>query len=272
MPTRRQPTRRTARALPPHSISAASPPAPGPRATRRWKIAAESATRSVRAPRENHSTEEASMTTKERALIIYDRLSERFPAPESDLTWTTAWELMVATVLAAQCTDARVNKVTPVLFGRWPGPAEMATADVAEVEEVVRSTGFYRNKAKNLVAAGRLIMDQHGGDVPRTMAELVKVPGVARKTANIVLSNAYGIHEGVAVDTHVKRLSFRMGLTTSTNVSVIEKDLMKLFPRETWGDVNHRLVLFGRAVCNARSPRCAECELADICPKEGVTS
>lgn len=210
------------------------------------------------------------MTTQERATEIYSRLSRRFPAPESELTWTNAWELMVATVLAAQCTDARVNKVTPELFRRWPGPAEMAAADIAEVEDVVRSTGFFRNKAKNLVAAGKLIMDAFGGEMPRTMAELITLPGVARKTANIVLSNAFDIHEGVAVDTHVKRLSFRMGLTTSQNVAVIEKDLMKLFPRKTWGDVNHRLVLFGRAVCNARTPRCAECELADICPKEGV--
>lgn len=210
------------------------------------------------------------MKKKDRALEVFHRLQKRYPAPEPALDWTSAWELMVATILAAQCTDERVNKVTPVLFGRWAGIEAMADADVAEVEDVVRPTGFFRNKAKNIVAAAKRIMDEYGGEVPRSMAELITLPGVARKTANIVLSNAFGIHEGIAVDTHVKRLSYRLGLTTSENPVVIEKDLMPLYPSETWGDVNHFLVYFGREVCNARKPKCDACELHDICPRKGV--
>ncbi|SKA65024.1 endonuclease III [Desulfobaculum bizertense] len=210
------------------------------------------------------------MTRQERADIIAERLARRFPDPDTELTWNSPWELMVATVLAAQCTDARVNKVTPELFRRWPNPAAMAKANVEEVMEVIHSTGFFRNKAKNLVASANLLMDEFNGEMPRTMAELIRLHGVARKTANIVLGTAFGIHEGVAVDTHVKRLTFRMGLTESTNVAVIEKDLMKLFPRKLWADINHWLVLFGRQVCNARSPKCPDCELADICPRKGV--
>lgn len=210
------------------------------------------------------------MNKKQRAAEILRRLAKRYPDPEPALTWADAWELLVATVLAAQCTDERVNKVTPVLFGRWPNIADMARADVAEVEDVVRSTGFFRNKAKNLVAAARLVMEEFGGEVPRSMAELIRLPGVARKTANIVLSNAFHVHEGIAVDTHVKRLSFRLGLTTNTEPVRIEKDLMPLFPREAWGDINHFLVYYGREVCKAQKPRCEACELADICPKKGV--
>ena len=210
------------------------------------------------------------MTRRQRADIILERLGKRYPSPKPELDHTTPWELLAATVLSAQCTDKRVNMVTPVLFSRWDGPAAMARADVAEVEEVVRTTGFFRNKAKNLVAAARLIEDEYGGEVPRTMKDLTRLPGVARKTANIVLSNAYGVHEGVAVDTHVKRLANRMGLTETDNVIQIERDLMELFPQPMWGDANHMLVLFGRQVCPARAPRCGECELDDVCPKIGV--
>lgn len=210
------------------------------------------------------------MNKKERAKVIFERLERRYPEPEPALDWTSAWELLVATVLAAQCTDERVNKVTPDLFRRWPKIADFARAEVEELEEAVRSTGFFRNKAKNLKAAATRIMDEYGGEVPRTMADLTTLPGVARKTANIVLSNAFGIHEGIAVDTHVKRLSFRMGLTSNTDPVKIEKDLMPLYPREAWGDINHFLVYFGREICNARKPACPECELGDICPKKGV--
>ncbi|GAB7022515.1 endonuclease III [Salidesulfovibrio brasiliensis] len=210
------------------------------------------------------------MNTKERAVIIFKRLLKRYPAPEPALDWTNAWQLLVATVLAAQCTDERVNKVTPALFRRWPEIADFAAADVSELEEAVRSTGFFRNKAKNLKAAATRIMEVYNGEVPRTMADLVSLPGVARKTANIVLSNAFGIHEGIAVDTHVKRLSFRLGLTKNTDPVKIEKDLMPLYPKQVWGDINHFLVYFGREVCNARKPACPECELSDICPKKGV--
>ena len=210
------------------------------------------------------------MTKKQRAEMIHARLAERYPDPAPALDHTNPWELLVATVLSAQCTDERVNMVTPELFRRWPGPKELAAIEPETLEEVIRSTGLFRSKAKNLVAAARRVVETYGGEVPRTMADLTTLGGVARKTANIVLSNAFGIHEGIAVDTHVKRLANRMGLTVSDNPTVIEKDLMALFPREAWGDVNHELVFFGREVCPARAPRCPECELNDICPKKGV--
>jgi len=210
------------------------------------------------------------MQKKQRALEIYSRLKKRYPQPEPALDWTNAWELLVATVLAAQCTDERVNKVTPDFFRRWPTIESLSIADVAEIEDVIHSTGFFRNKAKNLKAAAERVMTVYNGEVPQTMQDLITLGGVARKTANIVLSNAFGVHEGIAVDTHVKRLSFRMGLTANTDPVRIEKDLMPLYPNETWGDVNHYLVYFGRDVCSARKPLCAECELNDICPKKGV--
>lgn len=205
-----------------------------------------------------------------RAKEIYSRLITRYPDPTPDLDWKNAWELMVATALAAQCTDVRVNKVTPALFAKWNGPEEMSKADVLDIQHVIRSTGLFRNKAKNLKAAAILVMDEFGGEMPRTMEDMIRLPGVARKTANIVLSNAMDVHEGLAVDTHVKRLSFRMGLTTSTNPIIIERDLMPLFKRENWGTTNHLLVLYGREICPARSPKCDICQLNDICPKNGI--
>lgn len=174
----------------------------------------------------------------------------------------------MATVLAAQCTDERVNTVTPRLFERWPGPAELAVASLHEVEEVVRPTGFFHNKAKNLIGAAAKIMAEYGGKVPHTLRELVTLPGVARKTANVVLWGAFGINEGLAVDTHVRRISYRLGLTTRTDPVAVEQDLLPLFPREEWGNVNHRMVWFGRHVCDARKPRCKECEMAGFCPKQ----
>jgi endonuclease-3 len=208
------------------------------------------------------------MKKNELALEIFDRLKKRYPKPEPALAWTNPWELLVATVLAAQCTDERVNKVTPDFFKRWPNIPALANANVSDIEKVVHSTGFFRNKAKNLKAAAQRIMEEYDGEVPKTMADLITLGGVARKTANIVLSNAFGIHEGIAVDTHVKRLTFRMGLTSNTDPVRIEKDLMPLYPKETWGDINHFLVYFGREVCPARNPKCNECELNDICPKK----
>jgi endonuclease-3 len=207
---------------------------------------------------------------RDRAGFILEQLSARYPNPRSMLDWKTPWELLVATVLAAQCTDARVNTVTPGFFRRWPGPAELARATQEDVEPVVHPTGFFRTKAKNLLATARLLVEKHGGEPPRTMEELTALPGVARKTANIVLSNAYGLFEGIAVDTHVRRLSFRLGLTESQDPVRIEQDLMPLFPRESWGDVNHGLVLFGREVCTARKPRCPDCPLDPVCPRKGV--
>ena len=211
----------------------------------------------------------ASSVSQKNAAIL-ERLAARYPAPRSQLDAGTPWEILVSTVLAAQCTDVRVNLVTPQLFRRWPSPAELALAGQAELEEVIHSTGLYRSKAKHLIAAARLIVNEYQGRVPETMPELLRLPGVARKTANIVLWGGFGRNEGVAVDTHVRRIAFRLGLTLSERPEVIERDLMGLFPRETWGDLNHRLVWFGREVCLARKPACPICELADLCPRCGL--
>ena len=207
-----------------------------------------------------------------RARAVRKRLARRYPTPRTELTWTTPWELLVATILSAQCTDARVNTVTPQLFATWKTVEQMAGATPAQIETVIRSTGFFRNKAKNLHASAVKIVAQFGGQVPRTMEEMLTLPGVARKTANVVLSNAYGVQAGIAVDTHVKRISFRLGLTGQTSPDKVEQDLLGLFPQQSWGAVNHYLVLFGREVCVARKPRCGICELADLCPQTGVTS
>jgi endonuclease-3 len=207
-----------------------------------------------------------------RARAVRERLARRYPTPRTELTWTTPWELLVATILSAQCTDRRVNTVTPQLFATWKTVEQMAGATPAQIETVIRSTGFFRNKAKNLHASALKIVAQFGGQVPRTMEEMLTLPGVARKTANVVLSNAYGVQAGIAVDTHVKRISFRLGLTGQTSPDKVEQDLLGLFPQQSWGAVNHYLVLFGREVCVARKPRCGICELADLCPQTGVTS
>jgi endonuclease-3 len=205
-----------------------------------------------------------------RAEAVRARLAGRYPIPRTELDWSSPWELLAATILSAQCTDARVNMVTPALFAKWKNAGEMSNADVAEIETVIRSTGFFRNKAKNLRAAAARIVAEFGDQVPRTMDEMLTLPGVARKTANVVLSNAYGVQAGIAVDTHVKRISFRLGLTAETVPDKIERDLIKLFPQDSWGAVNHYLVLFGREVCTARKPACDACELTDLCPKTGV--
>lgn len=204
---------------------------------------------------------------KEQAKKVQEGLQKRYPQPQTHLHHETPWQLLVATVLSAQCTDARVNMVTPALFARWKDPFALAKADIQDVEEVIKSTGFYHNKAKNIVAGAKFLVENYNGEVPRTMEELVKVAGVARKTANVVLYTAYGINEGIAVDTHVRRIAHRLGLTNSQDPIQVEKDLMEVFPQEEWGNVNHRLVWFGRHVCEARSPKCGECEFDLICPK-----
>lgn len=211
------------------------------------------------------------MTVEERAGKVLELLRQRYPQPATHLVHENAWQLLVATVLAAQCTDARVNTVTPGLFARWPGPAELACASQAELEEVIRPTGFYRNKAKNLLGAAGKICSTYSGQVPRTMPELLTLPGVARKTANVVLFGAFGINEGLAVDTHVKRISYRLGLTTATDPVQVEKDLILIFPRQEWGNVNHRMVWFGRDVCRARVPLCPDCEMGEFCPRNGLS-
>lgn len=204
------------------------------------------------------------------AAEVLRLLKNRYPAPETHLTHHNPWELLTATVLAAQCTDERVNTVTPALFARWPGPEAMAKAEPEEVEEYVRPTGFYHNKAKNLVGAARRVMDAYGGSVPDRMEDLITLPGVARKTANVVLWGAFGINAGLAVDTHVGRIAYRLGLTASHDPVRAERDLMLVFPREEWGNVNHRMVWFGRHVCKARGPLCGECEMAGFCEKNGM--
>lgn len=203
---------------------------------------------------------------KERALELLARLKVVYPEAPCSLDHETPVQLMVATMLSAQCTDARVNLVTPALFERFPDAEAMAGADIAELEELVRSTGFYRNKAKNIQSACHKIVTEFDGVVPSSMEALTSLPGVARKTANVVLAHAFDIHEGVTVDTHVKRLSGLFGLTKQTEPVKIEQDLMKLLPRPDWENWSIRLVYHGRAVCSARNPSCSQCELLDICP------
>ncbi|WP_448598863.1 endonuclease III [Thermoleptolyngbya sp.] len=207
---------------------------------------------------------------KQRALEILERLKRLYPDATCSLDYETPVQLLVATILSAQCTDERVNKVTPELFRRFPDAASMASADLAEIEELVRSTGFYRNKAKNIQGACRKIMTDFGGQVPQTMEELLTLPGVARKTGNVVLAHAFGINAGVTVDTHVKRLSHRLGLTTHTDPVRIERDLMKLLPQPDWENWSIRLIYHGRAVCNARNPACDRCQIADLCPSANL--
>ena len=206
-----------------------------------------------------------SLTKKQRALEILSRIQNLYPDATCSLDYSTPVQLLVATILSAQCTDERVNKVTPGLFGRFPDAESLANADILELEELVHSTGFYRNKAKNIQGACRMIVSDFNSVVPNTMTELLKLPGVARKTANVVLAHAYGINAGVTVDTHVKRLSQRLGLTKNTEPVGIEKDLMALLPQPAWENWSIRLIYHGRAVCKARSPSCDICELADLC-------
>lgn len=200
------------------------------------------------------------------ALEILVRLKRLYPDATCSLDYETPVQLLVATILSAQCTDERVNKVTPELFRRFPDAVALASAELDEIETLIRSTGFYRNKAKNIQAACRMIVSDFEGQVPKLMEELLKLPGVARKTANVVLAHAYGINAGVTVDTHVKRLSGRLGLTTETDPVKIERDLMKLLPQPDWENWSIRLIYHGRAVCMARNPACDRCLLADLCP------
>ncbi|MBE9181776.1 endonuclease III [Oculatella sp. LEGE 06141] len=208
---------------------------------------------------------------KQRALEILLRLKRLYPDATCSLNYETPVQLLVATILSAQCTDERVNMVTPELFRRFPTAHDLAEADSDEIERLVRSTGFYRNKAKNIQAACRMIVTDFGGTVPRQMDALLKLPGVARKTANVVLAHAYGINAGVTVDTHVKRLSRRLGLTEQTEPVKIERNLMELLPQADWENWSIRLIYHGRAVCNARNPACDRCQLADLCPSVDLT-
>ncbi len=205
---------------------------------------------------------------QKRAALVQETLAKKYPVPATHLIAANPWQLLVAVILSAQCTDARVNIVTPNLFSRWPEAKDLALAELADVEEVIRSTGFFRNKAKNIIASAQLITNKFQSEVPRTLAELITLPGVARKTANVVLWSSFGINEGIAIDTHVGRIVYRLGLTKSTDVIQVEKDLMGLFPKGEWGLLNHRLVWFGRHICDAKKPLCEQCEMQEFCPKK----
>lgn len=210
------------------------------------------------------------ISNKKKAQLVLERLQKRYPVIDTHLDAENPWELLVATILSAQCTDERVNMVTPELFKRWPGPGELADAEALEVEAVIRSTGFYRNKTKHIIGSAQRIVEHYDGKVPETMKDLTSLPGVARKTANVVLWGAFKKNEGIAVDTHVSRIVMRLGFTKDRDPAKTEKTMMKLFPQEWWGDVNHMLVWFGRHVCDARKPLCEECEMFDICKRTDV--
>lgn len=201
-----------------------------------------------------------------RAPVILDLLDEEHPDAHIALRFSTTWELLVATVLSAQSTDVKVNEVTPRLFAELGGPSGFAEAGVERIEELISSLGLFRQKAKNLHATAVLLLEHHGGEVPDTMEELTDLPGVARKTANVILSNGFGINAGVVVDTHVKRLARRLRFTRHEDVKKIEQDLMRLFPQERWLDVADLLIFHGRRVCDARRPRCEDCVVEPLCP------
>lgn len=197
---------------------------------------------------------------------VLRRLKAEYPTAHCELTYRTPFELLVATILSAQCTDARVNMVTPTLFACYPTARDLAAAGQADLEEIIRSTGFFRNKARNLIAMAGALVERHGGQVPADMEALRVLPGVGRKTANVVLGNAFGINEGITVDTHVARLAKLLGITRQTDPLKIERDLMALIPRPDWTLVSHLLIWHGRRVCIARRPRCPECVLRKLCP------
>jgi endonuclease III len=207
---------------------------------------------------------------KAHAAAVYAELARLYPTAHCELDYRNPYELTVATILSAQCTDKRVNMVTPAVFAAYPDARALADADVLHVEELVKTTGFFRSKAKNLVGMAQAVVAQHGGEIPQTMDALVVLPGVGRKTANVVLGNAFGINVGVVVDTHVGRLANRLGLTKATDPVKIEAALMPLFPQPTWTMLSHLLIWHGRQVCDARSPRCGSCTLRPRCPSAPV--
>jgi endonuclease-3 len=205
-----------------------------------------------------------------RAPQILARLRATYPDARCALDHRNAVELLSASILSAQCTDARVNLVTPTLFAAYPTPEALAAARPADVEAIIKSTGFFRNKTRSLIGMAQALVAEHGGQVPRSMEELRVLPGVGRKTANVILGNAYGINEGITVDTHVARLSRLLGLTRESDPAKIEQDLIPLFPQADWGLLSHLLIFHGRQVCIARRPRCGECVLSDLCPSSLV--
>jgi endonuclease III len=213
---------------------------------------------------------ETKAARQRRAAEIFARLAAEYPAARCELDYRTPYELLVATILSAQCTDARVNLVTPEFFRRYPTPRALARAEREDVENLIRSTGFFRNKAKSLLGMAQGLTERHQGEVPHDMALLRELPGVGRKTANVILGNAYGINEGVTVDTHVTRLSARLRLSRQPTPEKIEQDLMALFPRADWTLLSHLLIWHGRRVCLARKPRCESCVINELCPSARV--
>lgn len=207
----------------------------------------------------------------ERIAAILKALDEAYPNAVCALDHKTPWELLVATILSAQCTDARVNMVTPELFRRYPTPAAMAQAELPDLENLIRTTGFFRNKAKSIKGAAQAVTERFGGKIPRTLAELITVPGAARKTANVVLGVSYGLAEGVVVDTHVFRISRRLGLAKGDTPEKVEQELMSILPREKWIDYSHQVIHHGRQVCIARSPKCDVCHLEQLCHSKDKT-
>ncbi len=210
------------------------------------------------------------ISEKRRHTRVLNKLRELYPDAECALCFANPFELLVATILSAQSTDKTVNQIIPALLKKYPTPAAMAVANIAELEEVIRSSGFFHNKAKNLQACAAAIANEHYGEVPRTMAELIALPGVGRKTANVVLGNAFGINDGVVVDTHIRRLSQRLGFTKEKTPEKIEHDLMGVVPQEDWTIFAHQMIQHGRQVCQARKPKCNECLLAPECPSRQI--
>lgn len=204
-------------------------------------------------------------TSPQRLGIIFDELDRLFPSAECALKHSNAFQLLVATILSAQCTDERVNKVTPALFARYPGPSDFARLDQEVLEEDIRSTGFFRNKARNIIGAATKIVEDFKGKVPQSMDEMLSLPGVARKTANVVLGTAFGIPTGVVVDTHVFRIAHRLKLSNGKAPENVEQDLIKLIPKDRWITFGHQVIWFGRKICQARKPLCMDCPLASIC-------
>jgi endonuclease III len=209
---------------------------------------------------------ESRAALQSRTIEIIARLKRAYPDAHCELDFRNPYELTAATILSAQCTDVRVNQVTPKLFQQWPDPYTLAQAEIADVEAIIRPTGFFRNKAKSLIGMAQAVVANHGGEIPRTMAELRPIPGIGRKTANCVLGNAYGLSEGITVDTHVIRLSRLLRLSRQSDPEKLEHDLMKLIPRDDWTIISHLLIWHGRRICIANRPKCGECGLNDICP------
>lgn len=207
---------------------------------------------------------------KAHATEILSRLKREYPDAHCELDFETPLQLLIATILSAQCTDKRVNMVTPALFERYSDAESLSAAKPEELEEMIKSTGFFRNKTKSLLGMSAAVAEKHNGSVPKTMDELVKLPGVGRKTANVVLGNAFDVNEGVVVDTHVGRLSVRLGLTNETDPVKVEQALMPLIPQDDWALISHLLIFHGRRICEARTPKCASCVLNDICPSSRV--